>query len=350
MATLSDVATRAQVSIATVSRLFNQDPTLSISVDTKERIYAVASELGFTGARKRSKPSKKLIQIGLVLWCSPEDEIDDPYFLSIRQGVEKRCQEEGIVLAKVIRMSGMEDGASLNGMDGLIVIGKIDSGDLDSVYGNNDRIVFVNNFAQDRQKFDCVVSDLEQATKDVLDHLLQLGHKRVGFIGGKDYSPVKGERKGKEIPEIRYSVYERIMTERRMFSSSDVYSGDWTTTSGYELMREAIRKGNLPSAFFIANDPMAIGAMRALYDEGIKVPDEVAVVGFDDIDLAGFVQPSLTSVKIYTEQMGRTAVNLLCERIKGRDIPLTVTVSTKLVVRESCGATKYHSDSGNGQL
>ncbi|MNY09325.1 HTH-type transcriptional regulator LacR [compost metagenome] len=304
----------------------------------------VASELGFKGARKRSKPSKKVIQIGLVLWCSPEDETDDPYFLSIRQGVEKRCQEEGIVLAKVMRMSGMEDGASLNGMDGLIVIGKIDSGDLDALYGNNDRVVFVNNFAQDRQKYDCVVSDLEQATKDVLEHLLRLGHKRIGFIGGKDYSPVKGERKGREIPEVRYSVYEKMMREKGMFSSTDVYSGEWTINSGYELMREAIRKGNLPSSFFIANDPMAIGAMRALYDENIKVPDEVAIVGFDDIDLAGFVQPSLTSVRIYTEQMGRTAVNLLCERIKGRDIPLTVTVSTKLMVRESCGTVKNHSD------
>lgn len=90
---------------------------------------------------------------------------------------------------------------------------------------------------------------------------------------------------------------------------------------------------------------MAIGAMRALYDENIKVPDEVAVVGFDDIDLAGFVQPSLTSVRIYTEQMGRTAVNLLCERIKGRDIPLTITVSTKLMVRESCGANRNDSES-----
>lgn len=251
MATLSDVATKAQVSIATVSRLFNQDPTLSISLDTKERIYTVASELGFKGARKRAKPSKKLIQIGLVLWCSPEDETDDPYFLSIRQGVEKRCREEGIVLAKVIRMNSMEDGASVNGMDGLIVIGKIDSGDLESLYGNNDRIVFVNNLAQDRQKYDCVISDLEQGTKDVLEHLLQLGHKRIGFIGGKDYSPVKGERKGKEIPEVRYSVYEKMMRDKGMFSGVDVYSGEWTINSGYELMREAIRKGNLPSSFLL---------------------------------------------------------------------------------------------------
>lgn len=103
-------------------------------------------------------------------------------------------------------------------------------------------------------------------------------------------------------------------------------------------MKAAIKQGNLPQAFFIASDPLAIGALKALQEAEISVPQQVALIGFDDIEMASFVSVPLTTVKIFTEQMGRTAVNLLMERINGRSIPIKAVISTKLIVRESCGA------------
>lgn len=105
-------------------------------------------------------------------------------------------------------------------------------------------------------------------------------------------------------------------------------------------MKKAIKKGDLPTAFFVASDPMAIGAIRALLESNIGVPDEVAIVSVDDIEMAAFVSPPLTTVKMYSEQMGRVAVNLILERISGREIPLKVEVPTKLIIRDSCGSAR----------
>jgi LacI family transcriptional regulator len=106
-------------------------------------------------------------------------------------------------------------------------------------------------------------------------------------------------------------------------------------TQGYELMKDAIKKGNLPEAFFIASDSMSIGAMKALQEANLRVPNDVAIASFNDVQMAKFASTPLTSVKVYTEQMGRIGVQLLLDRIAGRELPLKVTVPTKLFIRDS---------------
>ncbi|MFC4766184.1 LacI family DNA-binding transcriptional regulator [Effusibacillus consociatus] len=343
MATLKDIALRANVSNATVSRVLNQDHTLSVTEETRQRILAIAEQLKYKPSRKRNIKHNVNIEenakLGLLLWCSQQEEYNDPYFLSIREGIEREFSDLGIEIAKTMRAGGNGSDFSVNELDGLIVVGKIAADDIEKISMQMNNIVFVD-YSPDPERYDSVVIDFGRATETAIEYLLNLGHKKIGYIGGRIYIGTHGSERRTELPDERLVTYEKIMKNRGLDHSNHFYLGDWTTTDGYEMMKRAIEKGNLPSAFLVASDPMAIGAVRALHEAGIKVPDDVAIVSFDDIELAQYVTPSLTTVKAFTEQMGRTAVNLLLERLNGREVPLKVVVPTKLVIRQSCGGER----------
>ncbi|OIJ12066.1 hypothetical protein BKP37_14385 [Anaerobacillus alkalilacustris] len=344
MATIKDIAKEANVSISTVSRVLNNDETLTVMEETRKRILAIAKKLNYTPKRKyQNPPRSESINIGVVMWATQEDEYNDPYFLSIRQGIEKQCAEKRIELSKIIRVRNSSKDYLVDKLDGIIVVGNIDVEELKKVYNQNTNIVFVNN-DPDPTTYDSVTIDLKKCSEKILNYLFQLGHKKIGFIGGVEYKQKFNDEKmldkRESSEEIRRKTYEEIMKEKGLLDVKNIYIDNWTTASGYQTMKSAIEKGDIPTAFFVASDPMAIGAIRALHESKIKVPEDVAIVSIDDIDIAGFVSPPLTTVKIYSEQMGRTAVNLLQERIEGRTIPLKVVVPTKLIVRDSCGGNQ----------
>ncbi|OIJ18093.1 hypothetical protein BKP45_10875 [Anaerobacillus alkalidiazotrophicus] len=343
MATIKDIAKEANVSISTVSRVLNNDETLTVMEETRQRILNVAKELKYSSKKKlhvQNNSFNESANIGVVMWCSQEEEYEDSYFLSIRQGIEKQCIDLELEIVKTIRVRGSSNDYSLEALDGLIVVGDVDIDELDKIYKHNQNVVFVNSNSNS-ENYESIICDLEECSRKVMEYLFKLGHKKIGFIGGVEYkqrfNDDFGLTKVESSEEIRRKTYETMMKKKGVFSSKDIYVGDWSTLSGYQVMKKAIVKGDMPTAFFVASDPMAIGAIRALHEANIHVPRDVAIVSIDDIEMAAFVSPPLTTFKIYSEQMGRTAVNLLLERIKGREVPLKVVVPTKLIIRESCG-------------
>ncbi|SDY30863.1 LacI family transcriptional regulator [Evansella caseinilytica] len=340
MATIKDVAREANVSISTVSRVLNNDDTIAVMDETRQRIVDIAEQMNYSTNKKNTAPKKKgppaaaMYQIGVMMWGTKEDERNDPYFLSMRQGIEKRCEELGMTISKLIRLQTSAK-HSLGELDGVIVIGKIAPEDIETLYPDHGKLVFLND-SPDPVKYDAVVSDLESAAEKAVNHLLEMGHENIGFIGSEEYIQRLFQPR-KPVEEARTATYERMMRKHGWYDAENVYIGDWSSASAYKLMKEALTKGALPSAFFIASDPMAVGAVRALNEAGKRVPEDVAVVSIDDIELASFINPPLTTVKIYAEQMGKSAVNLLLERINGRDVPVKTVVPIKLIIRESCG-------------
>ncbi|WP_054025188.1 LacI family DNA-binding transcriptional regulator [Bacillus sp. FJAT-28004] len=330
MATIRDIAIKANVSSVTVSRVLNRDQSFSVSEETRQRIISIADELNYKTPRERK--GKNAIstgsdaRIGTVIFLTEQQEEGDSHFSSIREGIEKECIAAGITTTNVLRLSqyGNPD-LVINHVDGAIVIG----GSIDNIapiVNQVDNLVFVD-FSPDVDKFDSVIIDFERATKLALDHLIKAGHKEIGImVGGKSY--------GKD---ERHHYYEGIMKENGTYDHKHVYVGDWSTTEGYNSMKQIIEKDNLPTAFFFANDSLAIGALRALQEAGIRVPQKMAVVGFDDFPMSAYVTPALTTVKIQSEMMGRMAVKLLLDQMNGREIPVQVTVPSKLIVRDSCG-------------
>lgn len=335
LATIKEIADKANVSIGTVSRVLNNDKTLTVLEETRERILNIAKELNYTKKVKVRKNISETHSIGIVMSISKEMEFDDPYFLTIRQGIEKQCLKVGIRIAEVVRV-GEGKLESLANYSGVVIVGELNSERIIALQSYNKNLVFVNS-SPNSEMFDSVISDLKGCAEKALNHLFHLGHKKVGFIGGVD---TECQNKNQGCKEVRREVYEEILTKKGLLDEKNIYFANWSTANGYELMKKAIKKGDLPTAFFVASDPMAIGAIRALLESNIGVPDEVAIVSVDDIEMAAFVSPPLTTVKMYSEQMGRVAVNLILERISGREIPLKVEVPTKLIIRDSCGIAR----------
>ncbi|WP_078410208.1 LacI family DNA-binding transcriptional regulator [Priestia abyssalis] len=341
MTTIKDVAREAHVSVAAVSRILNNDQTLSVAEETRKRVWEAAGQLNYKPSRRRTPKNytaeqKTSYNIGLVLALTQEDEINDPYFLSIRLGVELACEQLSLNIVNVIRIgkSGLIMG--LEALDGLIVIGGIDPDSIKKVYYENNNIVFVNHLSHEGS-YDVVASDLKKATKNVLNHLFKLNHEEIGYMGGRDN--VKSINDGQIIEEpddMRKVAYEKVMKERGLYNPKNVLIGEWGPGGGYQLMKQAIEKGNLPSAMVVASDPMVIGALRALYEADIKVPEDISIISFDDIEAAAFLNPPLSTVKIHTHEMGKTAAKLLWDRLNGRGVPVQAVLGTELVVRESC--------------
>jgi len=335
MVTMKEIAQRANVSIATVSRILNNDTTLSVSEETKQRVFHIAKQLNYKPIRKNSSRKKKEVyQIALLLAVSQHDEANDPYYTLIRQGIEDRCQQLPMRISSIIRVDGAEI-QDLRNFDGLIVIGGIDPEDIKRYFPENNHVVFITQVIH-IDEYDVVRSDLERATESIVDYLVKLGHKKIGYIGGAEKIKKLDGGKSYEVDDIRKQVFERKMKTLGLYEEKHVFIGEWGPAEGYELMKKALQLEDLPSAFVVASDPMAIGALRAIHQAGLKVPEDISMISFDDIDAAAFLNPPLSTVKMYAYEMGEVAVNALYEKIEGRSIPVQILTPAKLVIRESC--------------
>ncbi|WP_347548713.1 LacI family DNA-binding transcriptional regulator [Pseudalkalibacillus hwajinpoensis] len=327
MATIKDIALKVKCSPSTVSRVLNYDETLSVSDDTKKRIFEVAEELSYS---KKSGKKSLTPKIAVIHWYTEKEELNDLYYMSIRLGVEQRCQEERLDLVKIFK-DNYEDLEKEN-IQGMIAVGKFSNDEIASLTKVTPNIVFVD-YDPGQEMYDSVVVDFEKATYKVLDYFVSRGHERIGYIGGRETF----RDASAELQDERESTFKLYMDARGEADEAYVYTGSFTVDDGYALMNQAIDEfgDELPTAFFVGNDTMAIGCLRALHEQGITIPERVSLIGVNDISVSKYVYPALSTVKVYTELMGETAVGLLMERISGRKIAKKVTMSTKLKLRKS---------------
>ena len=339
MTTLKDIAIHAKVSPSTVSRVLNNDETLSVTEETRKNILQIAKELNYIPVKKRgttkSDKRTKKIKIGIVLSQSFEEELSDPYFLPIRQGIEKECEKQGSIDVEILRLEKMNSSRVRSDIDGLIVIGRVNPEYIKKLGIEMDHTVYIDH-CPDENKYDSVIIDFKKATDTILDHLFAIGYERIGYIGGSSLEHFTDKRL--VVKDYRQIIFEERMKKQEVYNVQDIHIGEFSLIEGYELMKAALKKGNLPNAFFIASDSMAIGVLRALQEAELRVPEDVAIVSFNDIEMAEYASIPLTTVRVYTEEMGRTGVKLLLDRIGGRKVPLKVVVTTELIIRESCGS------------
>lgn len=326
MATIKDIAEKAGVSIATVSRVLNYDASLSVSDDTKKKIFEIAEALSYKKRPSKKSPSAR---IGILLWYTEKEELNDLYYMSIRLGIEQRCEQHDIKTAHFY--NSIESMKQVE-LQGIIAVGKFSPSQVDELSNMAEHLVFVDS-NPDEDVYDAVVIDFEKATRTVLKHFIEKGHTNIGYLGGreefKDHSAA--------IEEVREKAFKSYLTEANLFDESNLYIGSFMVEDGYKSMKKAIKeKGDaLPTAFFAANDLIAIGALRALNEEKIAIPDRVSLIGVNDISVSKYVFPPLSTVKVYTEVMGETAVDTILERITGRQIAKKILITTKLVLRET---------------
>ncbi|AGX44201.1 LacI family DNA-binding transcriptional regulator [Clostridium saccharobutylicum] len=331
MATIKEIASIAEVSISTVSRVLNFDEALNVSNATREKILRIADELDYVSSKTRKVKNKKCRDIGIIYWYNYEEELDDPYYLSIRLAAEKKCNENKFNLVKLNDDSSIED---IKNVNGVIAIGKFASSTIEKLESANENIVFVD-FSPNDNKFDSVMADIGKATTEILNYLYKLGHRRIGFIGGQKSDNT--DEKNLYIDE-RDIKYKEFMERKKIYNPEYIYPGEkYTFKTGYNLMIKALKNKNRPTAFFIANDAMAIGAYKAISEAGLSVPNDISIIGFNDQPSAKYMVPSLTTVRIPSEYLGNAAVDLLLENINGnREYNKKVIIPTEFKIRESC--------------
>ena len=182
MATIKDIAQKASVSAATVSRILNQDDTLSVTDETKQRVLKVAQELNYTKHLKNTV--EKSISIGIFQWYSVFQELEDPYYQAIRVGIEKYCADHNIHVVRAFQ-SDCNYPDTLKDLQGLICIGKFNKSQIKSFQKLNSNTIFVD-MKTPKIYCDTINLDFQQAVTEALDYLYDLGHRKIAYLGGKE--------------------------------------------------------------------------------------------------------------------------------------------------------------------
>lgn len=333
MATIKDISNITGFSASTISRVLNHDETINVSTDTKRKIFEAAEKLSYTKHIKPPKTSENILNFGLVHWYNEYQEINDPYFISIRMGIEDECKINNINLIKIYNDEMQCNNLSSAAFDGLIILGKFDRDRIECFKQYSENIVFVhsNNI---KFEYDSVQADFREVTNDVIKYLLSAGHKKIGFIGGREEIPGNHEK----IVDYRESQFKNYLRREGLYKPEYVKIGNYDHKDGYEMMKNLIKenRSNLPTAVFIGSDSLAIGAIRAVNEEGLEIPKDISIFSCNDIPTSQYTSPALSTVKIYTEFMGQTAIKLLLDQINGtRQHYIRVTVPHELVIRES---------------
>jgi len=334
--TLEDVAKQAGVSRSTVSRVINDHP--NVRADVRKRVQKVIENTGYhPNAAARTLASARSWMMGLVLPRSVSSFFTDPYFPRLTQGIAQACNQYNYVLSLFL-VSTKDDEekifprVSRKGLlDGIIVqSGQVGDQLIERLVNSNIPLVIAGrpSHTEDVSYIDV---DNVNAAYIAVSHLIRLGYKRIATITGINNSTVTIDRK---------EGYLKALTERdRIVDPSLIVEGDFTEASGYYAMRQLLP--SKPDAVFAASDSMAIGAMRAIREADLCIPDDIALVGFDDLPLAPLPDPQLTTVRQPVYQFGFQAVEILIDLIENGLKPARrIIMDTELVIRDSCGASR----------
>jgi len=329
IATLKDVARRAGVSTATVSHVINE--TRFVSEELKARVHQAMRELNYRpNAIARSLRRRKTHNIGMIV-----PDISYPFLAEVARGVEDKGFELGYNVILCDSDGDLEREADYiellqeKKVDGIVFVAAGESSSHVQTLIEQGMPVVVCDRELPGVEVDTVIADNVGSGYQATEHLIGLGHRRIGGIGGP---------KGLCISNKRLEGYRRALEEHGIPLSEElIIHSDFRCRGGYEAMKELLALDAPPTAVFACNDLMAIGAICAASKKRLRMPQDIAIIGCDDIALASFTNPSLTTIAQPKHEMGAIAVEMLVERIKDKSKPPTRRLlPTELVIRDSC--------------
>jgi LacI family transcriptional regulator len=350
MTTIHELAAKTGVSVATVSRALNGSP--EVSEATRDRILALAHELDYTpSAAARQLVRRRSHVVGVILETGAgHPDLLHPFFQEVLVGLQHGAGERGYdLLLFATDEPGNGHGGSHSyarraehhGVGGVVAMG------FDGTHPEMRKLITTGLpcLAVDSDlggpRCGYVMSENREGAEQAIAHLAELGHERIATIAG----PLE-TRPGAE----RLAGYREGLALAGLESRDEyVRAGDFYDETGYAATRELLALAEPPTAIFAASDLMAAGALRAANELGVRVPDDLAVIGFDDIALAALIQPALTTVRQDMEELGRAAAEGLIRMIEDADAPpFKVRVPTRLVVRTSSGAKAASREEAHG--
>lgn len=330
--TLESIAELAGVSRSTVSRVVNNH--VSVRPEVRERVLAVIEQTGYQpDPAARRLAGQRANIIGLVIAEPAQSLFADPYFPRLIQGITQACNPQDLTLSLFL-FHTKEEEANLypkilhnNLFDGLVIAGMHVDDPLVSQLIEND-IPFVTVGRHESPKVNYIDTDNMAGSHTAVTHLIRLGRQRIGHITGHLNNRASLDRQDGYLNALR--------DRGRAIDPTLIERGDYTEASAYEAMHRLLAKN--VDAVFVASDSMALGALRALREANVKVPDDIAIVGFDDLPPATLSVPPLTTVRQPIRRVGILAVETLLDILdNGLEPARRVILPTELVVRETCG-------------
>ncbi len=349
MVTIKEIAKAVGVSSGTVSRVLNYDQTLSISEPKRQAIIETAEALNYATPRARRNAQIAPLQItmanhadvaariAVIHFLAPNEELVDPYYVGVRLAIEARCREYKVEIARVFNPDVPVDLAMLSGLSAAIVVGHHPTADIEAMARICPHLIMAD-YNPRMPQFDCVRADLGEATVTILDSLDRAGYQRIGFVGGYELMDndalMHGEQRCKAFIEW-HEARGLYRPDLLALGQSERFGQNLRLETGYQQARTLLALPERPDAIVAANDNMAIGTYRAIQEAGLSIPDDIAVVAFNDIPVAQFLVPPLSTMRIPGELIGEVAVDLMIERLNGRDYSKHVTIPTQMVWRGS---------------
>ncbi|MDI3312349.1 MAG: LacI family DNA-binding transcriptional regulator [Thermoanaerobacterium sp.] len=330
MATIKDVASLAGVAISTASYALNNNPR--ISNETKEKVLAAARQLNYQpNGIARDLKSNKTNTIGLIL-----SDLSGPFYSELIKGIQDVTIANGYDLIAVSSIGGKNSTAvkflKEKRTDGVIVLAHNIDNKLIINAARKDMPVVLLDRPLDSEYVLNIQVDNEGGAYKAVEHLISLGHNEIIYLSGPNnsYDNLK-----------RFEGYKRALKDNKInFSGRWLYQGNFTKEGGYHAAKVMLLQNDLPDAIFAANDEMAIGAIEAFKQAGVEIGKDIAIVGFDDIQLAEYVNPSLTTVKQPMREMGAMAAQQIFQALNGNFFTEPILLQTELIIRESCGSRK----------
>jgi LacI family transcriptional regulator len=329
--TITDVARAANVHASTVSRVLNARAELSLLPETRERVIAAATRLGYRpSALARGLRLRRTFTLGMLV-----PDITNPVFPPIIKGVEGAAHARGYHLILCNTDDSFEREASYLRVlrewriDGLLIASSSTRDDTIEEL-RREKVPFVLMNTASRASDDLAVApDNRQGVAAALDHLIELGHRRIGLIAAPQTTMAGQERLLAARATLRR---HHLVQDEALVAVAESFSEE----SGYRAARRLLLDGEPPTAIFAANDLIALGALRLAREVGLQVPNDLSIVGFNDIPLSELFDPPLTTVHVPQEEMGLLAASLLIDQVEGRRIGRRqVVLETGLEIRGS---------------
>lgn len=339
--TQKDVAEKAGVSPSIVSYVINDGPR-SVSEETRQRVLSAIDELGYRPNKhaqllmREKWGSTKLKQFGIIVGGGFK-MLERPFYGAVLAGIYEEAHAQGLRIRFIQFFDELKDPVLFNELihqdeiSGLLLL-SIDLAintdeDKELLQKAIDRIGNVVCMERQWENLPSIVFEKRDGVAKLMDHLIQLGHQRIGFIG---------------MPDARLAGYRQALFMNNLTSNPDwiIHPGGTNATAeGYEGALQMLENDEVPTAIFAVSDELAVGVIRGLQDKGLNVPKDIAVVSYDDIDIAAYLQPALTTIRNPKRRMGSRAVRLLQDRAENSDDPpVAIVLPSELIIRESCGS------------
>lgn len=331
--TLKDIAKEAGVSISTVSRIINGKSSNAASKETQNKIWAIAQKGGYSpnisAQALKFKAKKEYTNSIACVYARSQEANNDEFFSTLTRSMEKEAIKQGYILKYSFSAFDIDDPATHhqilhNEVDGVAILGRCDKKTLRFMKEHFNKVIYTGLNPLDAD-YDQVICNGYEVATEAMNYLFSLGHKQIGYIG---------ETRN----EIRFNAYCDFLAKNKIpYNRNIVANVPISSEGGYQGIQHVYHTANNATAFFCMNDITALGVIRAIKEEGLQVPKDISVISMDDIDIAQYVSPMLTSVHIPIEEMGIMTAKILIDRINnGHSLPLKISLPFYIAKRETC--------------